>query len=695
MAETETITIFKVNAETQEAVKSVNDLRENIKTLKDNLGQLEIGSSEYKDTLEELKVNQTALKNAMYATTASLEDVTKAATGTGQSYNALVAKMAAMKEELRATDVSTESGMAHFKDLAASINTVNDQLKAMDEAQGNFQRNVGNYPGLAKTWSTAFDQLDKGLKSTAKGVGGLKDGFDSLSKNPWMFTIGVLITAFATLADKLRENDEVMTSVQKAGMSLEPVLKLIRAVVEKLAAGIATIIGYASEFVQSNGWIEKIINGVVGVGNAVMQFVIAPFKGVAAAIAVFKEQGVSGLKDAVKAFANEMKNGVSFKANYNAGAAIVAGISSGIKEEKAEVQEAVQEVAKVVKKGMKTAAEEVKDNSKELLKAQAAALKNTKDMLELQLKYVEHNSQAEYDLKKRLIEASKELEIANAKRTIDNKEELEAALATITYKYQKQNEELEIWNIDRGVANERLKMQNRMALLETGSLEYLALSMNLKKFELDNMHKLETESEDEFQARRLKATKEYYDSKAALAKGYLQVLGSSFTSMANLFSNLDALYKQDIEAKRQAGKSNEALEKKAFERSKALQYATAVMQTLAGVASAISGAMQLGPIAGPIVGAINAAAVLASGIAQAIKIKNTQMENGGSAAPSAALSVAAPSVPTNIPQVRNVTNASEEERLNQMAGDQRVYILASDIEASNEQRRVQVAETSF
>ena len=51
MAE-ETITILKVG--TEEAVKSVNDLKDNIKLLKGNLGELEIGTQEYQNTLEEL-----------------------------------------------------------------------------------------------------------------------------------------------------------------------------------------------------------------------------------------------------------------------------------------------------------------------------------------------------------------------------------------------------------------------------------------------------------------------------------------------------------------------------------------------------------------------------------------------------------------------------------------------------------------
>ena len=158
----EVVTILKFDTD----VKSVNDLRNNIKILKENLGDLEIGTQEYQDTLDELKVNQAALKDAMYATTASMDDLTKAATGTSESYNSLVHRMASLKEELRATDVSTEQGKARFKELASEINSVNDKLKDMDALQGNFQRNVGNYPGLMKNFAGALDNLDKGLKVT-------------------------------------------------------------------------------------------------------------------------------------------------------------------------------------------------------------------------------------------------------------------------------------------------------------------------------------------------------------------------------------------------------------------------------------------------------------------------------------------------------------------------------------------------
>lgn len=98
----EEVTILKIG--TEEAVKSVNDLRSNIKILKESLGELEIGTEQYQSTLDELKVNQNALKDAMYATSSSMTDVVAAAVGASKSYNSLVHQMAALKEEWRATN---------------------------------------------------------------------------------------------------------------------------------------------------------------------------------------------------------------------------------------------------------------------------------------------------------------------------------------------------------------------------------------------------------------------------------------------------------------------------------------------------------------------------------------------------------------------------------------------------------------
>ena len=96
-------------------------------------------------------------------------------------------------------------------------------------------------------------------------------------------------------------------------------------------------------------------------------------------------------------------------------------------------------------------------------------------------------------------------------------------------------------------------------------------------------------------------------------------------------------------------------------------------------------------------GAINAGLVITTGMMNINKIKSTDPtgSSGGGSAPSAPAAVSAPSIDTTLPAVRNVTSASEEERLNRMASPQKVYILQSDIEAAGSQSKVQIEESSF
>ena len=125
---------------TVEAVKSMADLRKAISDTKEALNGMELGSEEYQRTLAELIKEQNLMRGAMNGTTASMDDLKAAADGTSVTYNGLVNSMANMKRELRNIDVSTKEGAARFKELAAEINAVNDQLKDMDAQQGFHQK---------------------------------------------------------------------------------------------------------------------------------------------------------------------------------------------------------------------------------------------------------------------------------------------------------------------------------------------------------------------------------------------------------------------------------------------------------------------------------------------------------------------------------------------------------------------------
>lgn len=654
MAE-EIITIL--NIDTGEAVKSVGELKNNIKVLKEELNKAEIGTEEYQVTLDQLKVNQNALKDAMYATSASMEDVAKAATGAGESYNALVHRMAALKEEFRAT-----GDAARRMELGTQIKEVNDKLKELDALQGNFQRNVGNYAGGIKdAFKGLGDQVDafrKGLKITEGGLNGVKDGMEGIAKSPMVATVSILVSLVVKLAGELKENETAMASIKKLLDSLKPVTQFFQGILEKLAEILGDVIGKVTEFVTNNGLFQKIIQGVVGVGNAIVKFVVAPFKGIIAAIKVFKEEGVKGLGNAAKAFGQEMKSGVAFKENFQAGQTVADTIIAGAKSKKKEVTQAAQDLSKSFQEGidLKGIDQEIQRqldaDIAALLKAEQDANKISRQMADERIKGIDKAAAHQLEVNDILVENERE----RAWKEYAIQEEANQRKLDLLRQFGQEA-------LERGDFDTYLDFWGQAADLEV-EIETNAIREKMRLRALD-----------------LKDAEDNVKAQKATLQGLANATSSILSSIADYYEN-----------------DSEESEKNA-NRIKALRIASATIDTISGAIGAyMQSVATIPPPAGQIVGAVQAAAVTAAGIAQIAQIRNTQVKaTAGSATSAAAIPAiqSAPSTSTDIPQVRSVTSASEEDRLNRMASDQRVYILSSDIEASQRSRRTQVAETSF
>lgn len=277
---------------------------------------------------------------------------------------------------------------------------------------------------------------------------------------------------------------------------------------------------------------------------------------------------------------------------------------------------------------------------------------------------------------------------------------LEAARANLDSIYQGIDESIDQYNARRleaeravrlaedaleegRIDHDRLILENRMNEAEEGSLTFLSRQVELKQYELDTLHQLEGESNEEFRARELAADKEYTEAKRALIQEGIALYQSYSAAVSGLLGSLADMYESDTNASQRE-----------VRKAKNLRIAGATIDMLSGVVTAIAQAQQLGPIAGPIMAAINSAAVIAAGTANINKIKAQQVSTSSSGSSTPAV-VNAPAVVPSVNEVRNITSDREEERLNQMAGDQRVYILSSDLEADRDQRRVQIAETTF
>ena len=655
MAE-ETITILRVG--TEEAVKNVNDLKVNISLLKERLGTLEIGTKEYQETLQELKVNQNALKDAMYATSTSMEDLTKTANGASESYNSLVHRMASLKEEFRATNDEVRRA-----ELGKQIKEVNDQLKDLDALQGNFQRNVGNYSESIKSafkdMSVRADAFGKSMKSVGKGVDGVKNGFDAFSKSPGIATIGILVSIVVRLAEKLKDNETAMAGIKKGLAALKPVMDLFSSILENVAEFLSDIIGKVATFLTSNGLFNKIINGVMGVGNAILQFVIAPFKGIAAAIKVFKEEGIKGIGNAAKAFGQEIKQGVSFKQNFQAGQAVAETLIAGAKSKKKDVAKAGQDLGKEVADGFMSELDKISEQIDKQIQADLDAM-----------------LKAEEQANKAAVKSADD-RIKALDKAVSHQLEMNSILVEDDRERADKEYEIQALGNQKKLALINEFMQDA---LDRNDLDaYLAYDQERADLELE----IETNLVRERQRLRKQDLKDAENK----VKQEKQLLMSVASATSSILGSIADMYESDEDA----SEAN-------AERMKNLRIAAATIDTISGAVGAyMQSVATIPPPLGIITGAVQAAVVTAAGVAQIMKMRNTK--TSGSSTPSTNITppavTAAPSVTTRVSNVRSVTTASEEDRLNQMASSQRVYILASDIEASQEQIKTQVEESSF
>lgn len=573
---------------TVDAVDNLAQLKKAIKDAKDNLSTLDLGSKKYQEQLAQVIEGQNLLRAAMNGTTATAEHLKDAIDKDGTSYNSLVNQMANLKREFRAT-----TDEAKRAQLGAQIREINTELKQLDALKGDFQRNVGDY--LAHDLKDVVKDLPSGLRAIKGPLDDVTKSMGLMGKQPILGIIGLLAPLINDIVAGIKDSESAMSGVKKMMDALKPAMDFFSGILQDIVEYVGDLIGQAANFLSSSGIFNQVIKGVMGVGNAILKFVVAPFKGVVEAIKVFKEKGVKGLGDAAKAFGNEMKNGVAFKENFQSGQAFADGIIAGAKSRKKEARQAGKEIGKEMGEGLMEGLDEILD------KIDAAWNKKLDDR------------------QKRHEQRQKDIAAYNkeqADRFLKEQEEEAQALAEEWY---------------------------------------------------------------ESEQKQIKDAQEAAEKKMAIMSAYASGTSDLLGSIADL-----------IEAQ---GDEDE----KTVRATKNLRIAAATIDMIQGAVTAFSTAQQLGPIAGPIVGAINAAAVVASGLANIAKIKSTNVSKDSSpSTPSVSEpSVQAPQLETAVPTTTVVEGASQEARLNRAASPSKVYILQSDIEAEADATKVQVAESSF
>lgn len=536
-------TILKV--QTGEAIKSVQDLKDNIKAYKESLADLAIGTEEYQETLTLLKQNQSALKDAMYGTAASFEDVMNAATGAniafkennelvtmeGVSYNALVHELADLKQAWRATTDEAERAQ-----LGERINNVNNQLKTMDASVGNYQRNVGNYIGAVDHLTTSFGSMGKGAAAVINPIKGATTALKTMSATPVIAILGILASVLQKVIEGLKSSEEntnamtaAMSPFQAIGDAVTKMLQVLGGVLVKVVEGfnkLTTAIFGSNKATEERLRLAKMEAQLAEqqrettIRNAEAEREVARLRAEAAdksnttakeRLALLEQAGQKEREIAQRALQDA-------KLQYE----IIKQRNSLTKSNKQQLDEEAQAYAALVKAetayyqqirtiqtGINSARKEEARSAREAAKAvkdaATAKINAEKDYLTQLLSIVKDGSESEFKIQNTIAKKEYELAVANAKQKITDQKELNRTLDMLDKAFRVKLQKNQQDHDNKVLAEELRTIANRRDTFQKGSVEYLAVQEEYAAKELDSMKRQMDETDAEYAARRLAA----------------------------------------------------------------------------------------------------------------------------------------------------------------------------------------------
>lgn len=630
---TEQVKVLKID--TAPAQTSVKELKTQLRELKDTMLSCEEGTEQYNNALRQSAEIQHQLSEQTKQIRNSALDfgqVTQNITGV---VGGMVAGFQAAKAAMNLFGIENEEVLKSLQKMQS--------LMAMTQALPALAKSIDAFKGLRDSIAAvtgATSKWGKALIST--GIGAI------------VVALGLLIANFDKISQWL---DEITGQTDFLGEVADNVMGGLEA-----------------------GW-AAIVQSLKAVGNAIVTYVTTPFKAVWNAIQAYTSTN-GGFADKLKAAGAAMKNGFvsDWKEVGNDFKEVGTAASSAFQKgyEKNKKKRAEKAKAEAVEEGKEqgTAAGKAKAAAQDAVEEAAykKRLKNIDaneraEMLALQKlglsyeEYVKQKEELEDRYAQKRIEALQNILDTEVNLTEEEVERLQEELIKLQDSLYKKPEK-ESGSGDEGVSTAKQISEaiNASALALNDFSNNPAWGNILK-----NVATLAA-NWDNLQEQIEKGGKEAFTA-------YAQIAATALSAVAQMMNGLAA--EQDT--------SN----KEGFEQAKKYQIAGATMSMLAGIASAWASSMQLMFPANIIVGAVLSAMMLGTGIAQIVKIKNTQYGGSGNAsASSAAPSTGAiNAIQAPVQYTQDVQGASIEGAIK----DTKVYVTETDI--TDTQNKVEVSES--
>lgn len=571
-----------------------------------------------------------------------------------------------LNDQFVAGKISEEDYRKQTEKLEQVMFGVTDAHRDAKLAVNDFGVQMKNVATIGKSVSAGFTAVQAGMNALCLESAGVAEQISKLQN------LQALTQAFTAMKDSGAKAFKGLTTALKGATSGMSAFKkaLIATGLGALVVILGTIIANWEEFTEALGISADVMTKVGDVFNGVINVITKSVGGLAKAMAKLIKGDFSGAWD-------EIKSGFDIASNY------AQGVQDGIekreeearkkraeeweKERKALEDNLKQQLAmreSVEADGWKQSAEGKKymdEYFKKRLSWYAKDSKEYKDILIEKNNYDKAYTNAQNAELEKQLEEQRKIRAEQNALDVKNLENIATILDRVAQAQNtaQQNE----LNALQDKYSQELELLNQYGI-DTADLtnEYNAKVADINQKYRDAEAKAQEQAKAEQKALDEKALADHQQAVDQNIKGTAS-LASSATSILNSFADA-----QDTNSR------------EGFENAKKVQTASATIQMLQGIATAISGAFttKTGPwdIA---LAAAQSATIAAAGTAQIAKIKKTTYNGGGSSSTSvpsfnAATSLNDPSLTT-----RQLVSNSEA---NAMQADTKVYVTESDIKST-------------
>ncbi|MBQ5647784.1 MAG: hypothetical protein IIV16_01520, partial [Alistipes sp.] len=580
--------------------KREQELRQSIKEGNDTTGE------QAKELLAVVEARKQYTRQTQIASKEVQNNITasKAQEGSLKALRAQLSNLTKQYDELS----RVEREGAFGKDLQKQINNITKELKGGEEGTQRFYRNVGNYAGSLEG---LFGGLQKNAQQALSGFQAFGIGANA-ALGPIGVILGVLIGLFQVFNKALHSSEELSQGTAEAFAFLKAGAVQAQRFMQSLGKTIL------EAFKTASGWVQKVVNGIAKLLGKEKEWAEAREERLALAKELTKQQKEENAITLEQRKINERNADSELKiAKLRAQAADKVAYSA--RQRLQFIKEASDEERRVSERNYNLAKREY-ELQKERAKLAGNSAEENEALSQAYTKMIQQETayfNKVRELNAQVAEATNQAVAQEMKLAQERKKANEELLKDFGQFLTITADEMGA-DIDQINKDYLLGYKNRIAEAKLMGQNTLALEVEAKKAELDALHQLEEESDEEFKARQLAAQQAYVDAKKALADYEVQIEVGKWNAIGSAMNALSGLLGEFSEESKAAAVA-----------SKALALGEIAIKTGVALAGGIAQAQSV-PFPANIAAIATTVATIIANIATAVKtVKSAKFATGG------------------------------------------------------------------